>query len=143
MKKLLVLLLISTATFSQSIKVRGVTLSYDKTNLTMTLTIPQSLVILSNQDEQMRLIIDKEYSLKKYIAGYPVLTTFNYFSHEGYYYTDTSMFVTNRPMNCKIVKKNLVFQFTDVGKGEYILGVSNLCNWKWETNTVSNSLIIE
>ena len=53
------------------------------------------------------------------------------------------MFVTNRPMNCKIVKKNLVFQFTDVGKGEYILGVSNLCNWKWETNTVSNSLIIE
>ena len=61
MKKLLVLLLISTATFSQSIKVRGVTLSYDKTNLTMTLTIPQSLVILSNQDEQMRIIIDKEY----------------------------------------------------------------------------------
>ena len=84
MKKLLVLLLISTATFSQSIKVRGVTLSYDKTNLTMTLTIPQSLVILSNQDEQLRIIIDKEYSLKKYIAGYPVLTTFNYLLGRNY-----------------------------------------------------------
>lgn len=143
MKKLLILLLISTATFSQSIKVRGVTLSYDKTNLTMTLTIPQSLVTLHNRGEQVRVTINKEYSLKKYIAGYPVLTTSKYFTHEGYYYNSTSMFATTRPGNCEVLKDNLIFKFTDVGKGEYILGVSNLCNWKWESNTVSNSLIIE
>jgi hypothetical protein len=142
MKKLLVMLLFSTAMFSQTVKVRGVTLSYDKVNLTMTLTIPQSLVTLRNQDEQMRIIIDKEYSLKKYIAGYPVLTSAEYFVHQGYYYSNMSMFETNRPFNCKVVKNNLIFQFTNVEKGEYILEVSNLCDWKWESNTVSNSLII-
>lgn len=143
MKKLLVLLLLSTAMFSQTVKVRGVTLSYDKVNLTMTLNIPQMLMKVPNKDEQIRIVIDKEYSLKKYIAGYPVLTSNNYFVHQGYFYSNMSMFETNRPSNCVVVKDNLIFQFTNVEKGEYTLQVSNLCDWKWESNVSNNSLIIK
>ena len=57
MKKLLVMLLFSTAMFSQTIKVRGVTLSYNRVNLTMTLNIPQVLMKVHNKDEQIRIII--------------------------------------------------------------------------------------
>lgn len=142
MKKLLILLLLSTAMFSQTVKVRGVTLSYDKVNLTMTLNIPQTLMKVPNKNEQIRIVIDKEYSLKKYIAGYPVLTSNNYFVHQGYFYSNTSMFETNYPPNCKMIKDNLTFQFTNVEKGEYILQVSNLYDWKWESNISNNSLIV-
>jgi hypothetical protein len=143
MKKLLVMLLFSTAMFSQTIKVRGVTLSYDKVNLTMTLNIPQMLMRVHNKDEQIRIVIDKEYSLKKYIAGYPVLTSTNYFVHQGYFYSNMSMFETNRPANCIILKDNLIFKFINVEKGEYTLQVSNLCDWKWESNVNVNSIIIK
>jgi len=142
MKKLLVMLLFSTAMFSQTVKVRGVTLSYDKVNLTMTLNIPQVLMGVHNKDEQIRIVIDKEYSLKKYIAGYPVLTSNNYFVHQGHFYSNMHIFETNYPNNCKIIKDNLIFQFINVEKGEYTLQVSNLCDWKWESNIKSNSLIV-
>ena len=143
MKKLLVLLLLSTAMFSQTTTVKGITLSYDKVSQTMTLSIPQNSMKVHSKDEQVRVVINKEYSLKKYIGGLPVLTSANYFTHEGYFYSNMSLFETTRPANCIVIKDNLIFKFTDVEKGEYILEVSDLCDWKWESNVNSNSLIIK
>ena len=143
MKKLLVMLLISAATFSQTTAVKGIVLSYDKSNRTMTLSIPKSSVKVYNKDEQVRITISKEYSLRKYIGGFPVLSSSTYFVHQGHYYCDMSLFETARPANCQVVKDNLIFKFTDVEKGEYILEVGDLCDWKWESNVNSNSLIIQ
>jgi len=143
MKKLLVLLLLSTAMFSQTTTVKGITLSYDKANQTITLSIPQSSLKVHNKDEQVRVTISKEYSLKKYIGGFPVLTSNKYFIHEGSFYSNMSLFETTRPANCVVIKDNLIYKFTDVEKGEYILEVSDICDWKWESNVNSNSLIIK
>jgi hypothetical protein len=131
MKKLLVLLLISTAMFSQTTTVKGIILSYDKVSQTMTLNIPKTSVKVYDKDKQISISISKEHTLN------------TYFIHRGYYYMDMSLFETSRPGNCTIIKDNLIFKFTDVDKGEYILEVSDLCNWKWVSNIENNSLIIE
>jgi hypothetical protein len=143
MKKLLVLLLLSTAMFSQTTTVKGITLSYDKVSRTMTLSIPQNSMKVDSKDEQVRVVINKEYSLKKYIGGLPVLTSANFFTHEGYFYSNMSYFQTSQPSNSIVVKNNLIFKFTDVEKGEYVLEVGDLCDWKWESNVNSNSLIVK
>ena len=137
MKKLIVLLLFTTVMFSQTTTVKGITLSYDKANQTITLSIPQNSMKVHSKDEQVRVTISKEYSLKKYIGGFPVLTSNKYFIHEGSFYSNMSLFETTRPANCVVIKDNLIYKFTDVEKGEYILEVSDLCDWKWESNVNS------
>ena len=57
MKKLLLALLLSTALYSQTTTVRGVTLHYDQPNHTMVLTIPKDAIRTTVKDQIQIIII--------------------------------------------------------------------------------------
>jgi hypothetical protein len=63
MKKLLLILLLSTSLYSQTISVKGVTLEYTSQNNTMVLVIPKDLIKVTNKKDQLQVILSKSYSL--------------------------------------------------------------------------------
>jgi hypothetical protein len=142
MKKLLVMLLFSTAMFSQTIKVRGVTLSYDKVHKTIILIIPEKLMRVYDIGNEVKVMINKQYSLRMIINGMDVATYSEYFLHQGHSYENMWMFSTIQPDNCIEVKRNYVYKFTNVQSNEYILQVSNICDNKWESNQQNYSIIV-
>lgn len=146
MRKLLALLLIGTSTmFSQSITtVRGVTLSYDKVNRTMTIQLTPQSVYTNDTDMDVNIEIHKQFALKMVVQGSTYSITEPYFQHKGHAKNIGWSFSTIRPSGSKIVKLNYIYQFTDVQPGEeYILEVSNVCDGKYLTNTKSGSVVID
>jgi hypothetical protein len=136
-------LLVSSVMFSQTAAVRGVTLFYDNIHNTLTLTIPQKLMAVSDKDSEVRVTIDKKYSLRMTVNGASVATGNHYFSLQGHSYGSMSIFSTLKPSNCVEVRRNYVFKFTDIQPDEYILRVSDVCDNKWESNGQSISIIIQ
>ena len=144
MRKLLLLFLLGTMTmFSQTIKVRGTTLSYDKVKKTMTLTISNNTMEVKDKDTDVRVLIDKEFSLSLVINGVEMTSSDNFFKHEGHSIDGGWSFFTIKPSNTKELKMNYVYQFPNVEPGEYILTISDVCDNKWVTNKQSMSIIIE
>jgi hypothetical protein len=143
MKKILLMFLIGTMTmFSQTTKVRGVTLTYDKVKKNMILSIPEKTMVVEDRDTEVRITIDKEFSLKMMINGLPVSVSNEYFLHEGRVIDGLWTFFTIKTTECKEIKMNYIYQFPNVKPGEYILTVSDVCDGKWETNEKNMSIIV-
>ena len=135
--------LIGTMTmFSQTIKVRGVVLSYDKVKKIMTLTTTQKIMYTNDVNMDVKIRIDKEFSLKMNINGVDYTTTNSFFEHTGNVRDMGWSFITYKPKNCKEIKTNYVYQFLKVEPGEYILTVSNVCDDKYVTNEQTMSIQI-
>ena len=144
MKKLLLMFLIGTMTmFSQTIKVRGVTLTYDKVKKVMTLTTTPKIMYTNDTDMDVKIEINKEYALKMNLNGVKYSVTEPFFEHSGYVREMGWCFITYKPKGCKEIKNNYVFQFTGVEPGEYILTVSNVCDNKYVTNERTMSIQID
>jgi hypothetical protein len=143
MKKILLMFLIGTMTmFSQTIKVRGVTLSYDKLKKTMTLTTTPKIMYTNDTDMDVKIVINKEFVLKMTIGGVNYSITEPFFEHSGYVREMGWSFSTYKPRGCKEIKNNYVFQFSNLEPGEYILTVSDVCDNKYVTNEQTMSIQI-
>jgi hypothetical protein len=143
MNKIILFFLIGTIPiFSQTIKVRGVILTYDKVKKTMTLTTTPKIMYTNDTDLDVKIVINKEFSLKMTIGGVNYSITEAFFEHSGHVREMGWIFMTYKPNGCKEIKKNYVFQFTGVEPGEYILTVSNVCDEKYVTNEQTMSIQI-
>jgi hypothetical protein len=70
MKQILLMFLFGTMTmFSQTIKVKGVTLSYDKIKKIMTLTTTPKIMYTNDKDMDVKIEINKEFALRMTIGG--------------------------------------------------------------------------
>jgi hypothetical protein len=135
--------LIGTMTmFSQTIKVRGVVLTYDKVKKTMTLTTTPKIMYTNDTDMNVKIQINKEFSLQMTINGVNYSVTEPFFEHSGHVREMGWAFETYKPKGCKEIKNNYVFQFTNLEPGEYILTVSNVCDNKYVTNEQTMSIQI-
>ena len=144
MKKLLVMLLIGTAMFSQSkATVRGVTLSYNKVNKIMTLKLTPKSVYTNDTDMDVVIEIHRQFALKIVLGGVTYSMTEPYFKQKGHTRDMGWNFSTTTPLRCITVKENYVYQFKDMNPGEeYILEVSNVCDDKYTTDSKSVSILI-
>jgi hypothetical protein len=144
MKKLLIMLLIGTAMFSQSkTTVRGVTLDYDKVHKVMTLKLTPKSVYTNDTDMDVVIEIHKQFALKMAIGGVTYSMTEPYFKQKGHTRDMGWIFTTIEPSGCIELKKNYTYQFKDIHPGEeYILEVSNVCDDKYTTNSKSGSILI-
>ena len=145
MKKLLVMLLIGTAMFSQSkATVRGVTLSYDKVHKVMTLELTPKSVYTNDTDMDVVIEIHKQFALRMTIGVVTYSMTEPYFKQKGHTRDMGWNFSTTTPSRCLTVKENYVYQFKDINPGEeYILEVSNVCDDKYITNKKLVSILIK
>ena len=135
--------LIGTMTmFSQTIKVRGVTLTYDKVKKVMTLTTTPKIMYTNDTDMDVKIEINKEFALKMNINGVNYSMVQAFFEHSGHVREMGWCFITYKPIGCKEIKNNYVFQFTNVEPGEYILTVSDVCDEKYVTNEQTMSIQI-
>jgi hypothetical protein len=129
--------------FSQTIKVRGVILSYDKVKKTMTLTTTPKIMYTNDIDMDVKIEVNKEFALHMTINGVSYSTTEAYFEHKGHTRDMGWSFITYKPGGCKEIKKNYVFQFTNVHPGEeYILTVSDVCDDRYSSDEKSMSIQI-
>ena len=143
MKKILLMFLIGTMTmFSQTIKVRGVTLSYDKLKKTMTLTTTPKIMYTNDTDMDVKIVINREFALSMTIGGVNYSITEPFFEHSGHVREMGWSFSTYKPRGCKEIKNNYVFQFSNLEPGEYILTVSDVCDNKYVTNEQTMSIQI-
>lgn len=144
MKKILLMFLIGTMTmFSQTIKVRGVTLSYDKVKKIMTLTTTPKIMYTNDRDMDVKIEINKEFALRMTIGGVNYSVSEPYFEHKGHKEEMFWYFTTTSQIKYTEIKKNYVYQFRGVEPGEeYILTVSNVCDNKYVTNEQTMSIQI-
>lgn len=135
MKKLLLALLLSTAMYSQTTTVRGITLCYDQSNHTMVLTIPKDAIKATIKD-QVQITITKAYTLA--INGNVVNT---YFKFKGYNQGSIHgmEYESIVPLYYDSSSKQFTFQFNNTTSDEYILEVSNVES----KNKQSSSIIIK
>lgn len=138
MKKLLVLLLLSTTMLAQSTSVKGITLSYDRTQKTMTLVITPKSVYTQDPDMDVEIEIYKRFVLKT--STYSM--TEPYFRQKGHIKKVGWSFITLKPQGCIVVKLNYVYQFINIEIGEeYILSVNNICEGKYRSDDKLTSLV--
>ena len=82
MKKIFFMFLIGTMTmFSQTIKVRGVVLSYDKVKKVMTLTTTPKIMTTNDIDMDVKIEINREFALSMTIGGVNYSITEPFFEH--------------------------------------------------------------
>ena len=154
MKKLILMFFIGTLSLVAQHKnksnitkivVRGVELSYNKTNKTMVLYAKNSIFATTDPDMQVKIEVYRDFSLK-IVMGDGVTKSLHesFFTHEGYFYEDFWAFFTIRPPYCVEIKSNTKFEFKKVDRNtEYILSVSDICDDKYETNIKTGSIIID
>lgn len=143
MNKIILFFLIGTIPiFSQTIKVRGVILTYDKVKKTMTLTTTPKIMYTNDTDLDVKIVINKEFALKMTIGGVNYSVTEPFFEHSGHVREMGWSFSSYKPRGCKEIKNNYVFQFSNLEPGEYILTVSDVCDDKYVTNEKSMSIQI-
>jgi len=145
MKKVLVMLLIGTAMFSQSkTTVRGVTMSYDKVTKVLILDIPQQSVYTNDSNIDVGIEIHKQYVLKVVVNGITRTATDPYFQQIGHTGDRGCLFSTTRPYGCSVIKRNYKYKFTHVVLGdEFILEVSTISEGKYTSNIQSGTLLID
>ena len=74
--------LIGTMTmFSQTIKVRGVILSYDKVKKIMTLKTTPKIMTTNDADMDVKIVVNKEFALKMTIGGVNYSITESFFEN--------------------------------------------------------------
>lgn len=135
--------LIGTMTmFSQTIKVRGVVLSYDKVKKVMTLTTTPKIMTTNDIHSEVKIVINREFALSMTIGGVNYSITEPFFEHSGHVREMGWSFSTYKPRGCKEIKNNYVFQFSNLEPGEYILTVSDVCDNKYVTNEQTMSIQI-
>jgi hypothetical protein len=96
----------------------------------------------NDADMDVKIVINKEFALKMTIGGVNYSVTEAFFEHSGHVTEMGWNFMTYKPNGCKEIKKNYVYQFTNVEPGEYILTVSNVCDNKYVTNEQTMSIQI-
>jgi hypothetical protein len=146
MKKILLMFLIGTMSmFSQTTTtVRGVTLGYNTNSKVMTLTISPKTMYTNDANLDVRITINKEFALKMTIGGVDYTMSETYFEHIGHREEMFWYFTTTSPLKCKEIKKNCVYQFKGVERGEeYILSVSDVCDGKYVTKEKTSSIKIK
>ena len=146
-KILIIFLLGIITTFAQTTKVKGVTLSYNKKEKTMTLFIQDNVFKYpDNSDLETEIKIRKNFEISMTINGQEYVVTdpyTNYFYIEGSRLPMFYSFITEKPGNCTIVKEFKIYKFTKVEPGEYILVVSKVCDDKYVEEKSTGSIIIE
>jgi hypothetical protein len=141
---ILIFLLGTTMMFSQSTTVRNVTLSYDKVKKLMTLNILPKTMVTNDTNMDVRIEIYKEVAIKMVINGKTSPISKPYFEHTGHTTDMSSYFYTRGTTQRKQIKKNYIYEFSDVKVGEeYVLIVSNVCDEKYVTNQQTVSIIIK
>lgn len=140
MKKVLLLLLFTTITYSQNITVRGCNLSYDSDTQIMTLFIPESLIVVKSLEDVVEVILYKSYSLT--INEEPMNDYFKYrgyktTSSRGFSYSSSYMVIYGND------KQNHHFVFPSIEPGEYILEVVEMGRGDKIYDKHSQSLIIK
>lgn len=120
MKKLFLLLLFSTAVFSQEITVKGCKLLNDPEAQIMTLVIPKSLLKVKSLEDAVEVILYKGYKLS--INGKAGDICFKYRGYSingsrGFNYSSTCMVIQGDD------QENYLFVFPTAEPGEYILEV--------------------
>lgn len=144
MKKILILLLLTTTMFSQNkVTVNGITLSYDRVQKVMTLNIIPKSVYTNDMGISTNIEIHKQFVLKIVVGGITYSMSEPYFQQKGYVKDMGWNFSTTTPSGCKEIKPNYLYQFTNITPGEeYILEVSKICDGKYIIDNKSKSLII-
>jgi len=144
MKNILLMFLIGTMTmFSQTIKVRGVTLGYNITKKVMTLTISPNTMYTNDKNLDVKITINKEFALRMTIGGVNYSISEPYFEHKGHREDMFWIFTTTSQIKYNEIKKNYVYQFKGFEPGEeYILSVSDVCDGKYVTNEKTMSIQI-
>jgi hypothetical protein len=94
--------------FSQTTKVRGVTLSYDKVKKIMTLTTTPKIMTTNDIDMDVKIEINKEFALKMTIGSVNYSVVEAFFEHSGHVTEMGWIFMTYKPNGCKEIKKNYV-----------------------------------
>lgn len=147
MNKILIIFLLGImTTFAQTTKVMGTTLTYDKKNKTMLLSMSDTTFLVDdNSDLDTEVKIVREYDLTMKINGVEYSMTEPYFLTYGYRHDMFWAFTTERPENCKSISKsgiNYLYKFSDVQPGEYILIVTRRCDEKYVIKRLSGSIIV-
>ena len=148
MKRLLIMLLFTITTFSQTTTpIKGVTLKYNKKTKTMILSMSdKTFLVEDNSDLDTEVKIVREYDLSMKINGIEYSMTEPYFWTYGYRHEMSWFFVTEKPSNSKIIGPvngpDYNFKFTKVEPGEYILIVTTRCDEKYIIEKLTTSLII-
>ncbi len=104
----------------------------------MLLTIPQHTMEVVDSDADVRVSINREC-----ILTVPNVPSKQFFIHEGHSIKGMWTFLTGKPTTTKEIKMNYIYQFIDVQPGEYILGVSDVCDDQWETNHKYGYIVIK
>ena len=143
MKKILLMFLIGTMTmFSQTTKVRGVVLTYDKVKKVMRLTTTPKIMYTNDTDMDVRIEINKEFVVKMNLNGVNYSMAQAFFEIKGHTRDMGWVFIVYKPSNCKEIKMDYIYEFSNVEPGEYILTVSNVCDNKYVTNEQTMSIQI-
>ena len=138
------LLLIQKSYSQKNTTVRGVKLSYDSKKRVMTLTTSHKIMYTNDYDSDVCIEINKGYSLKMVMNGITYSMTEPYFKHIGHTREMGWAFSTTQPRGLKTIKKNYIYQFSDVQPGEeYVMTVSTICDDKYVTNEEKGSIVIE
>ena len=143
MKKLLLMLLFTITTFAQTATTKGVTLTYNKVNKTMLLTMTDNTFIVpenSDLDTQVRILRE---SLPFNINGLQYTTTETCFVTSGYKHPMFWSYITETFGDCSSTKKNNVYKFTNVQPGTYIIEVTRRCDEKYVINKTEKTLIVK
>lgn len=153
MKKLILMFFIGTLSLVAQHKnksniakivVRGVVLSYNKTDKIMSLYAKNSVFTTNDPNMKVKIEVYRNFSLKMVMDnGVTESLHESFFTHEGYFYDDFWAFFTIRPSYCVEITSNTKFEFKNVDRNaEYILSVSDICDDKYETNIKTGSIII-
>jgi hypothetical protein len=143
MKKILLMFLIGTMTmFSQTIKVRGVVLTYDKVKKVMRLTTTPKIMYTNDTDMDVKIEINKEFALKMNLNGVNYSMVQAFFELKGHTRDMGSAFIVYRPGYCREIKSDYIYEFSNLEPGEYLLTVSNVCDEKYVSNEQTMSIQI-
>lgn len=135
--------LIGTMTmFSQTTKVRGVVLTYDKVKKVMRLTTTPKIMYTNDIDMDVKIEINKEFALKMNLNGVNYSMVQAFFELKGHTRDMGWSFIVYKPSYCKEIKTDYIYEFSNVEPGEYILSVSDVCDDKYVSNEKSGSIQI-
>ena len=141
--KLLLMLLFTITTFAQTATIKGVTLTYNKVNKTMLLTMIDNTFIVpehSDLDTQVRVLRE---SLPFNISGTEYTMTETCFVTSGYKHPMFWAYSTETFGNCSSTKKHNVYKFTDVQPGTYIIEVTRRCDEKYVISETEKTLVVK
>jgi len=127
MKKIITLLLLTSAMYSQTVNVQGCDLTYDARISTLTLTIPKDIMKVDVGTKKVAVVL---YSSAKIVINGK--TSNAWFIHEGLIVQPTALFTytSDRSVDFKQNTQQYIYTFTQVPQGEYFVEVNYIENNK-------------